>query len=317
MLEQQVTQEPRRLPDDSRIYLTYTGLETDLIFNRGIDLPEFASFPLLEHADGRALLAAAFQDQIAVARAGGCGCILESTTWVANRDRAAPLGYGADQLAEVNRRSMAFLAEQRDAAGYDPILLSANVGPRADAFSPEVTMTADEARAYHAEQIGWLAETEVDFIAGYTLANVPEAIGLAQAATDHHLSVAISFTVEVDGRLPSGTPFPEALAETDATTGGAVAYYMINCAHPDHIARAFGDADAHWSPRLQGLVVNASRCSHAELDEATELDAGDPPELGRAVAALTRAHTQLKVIGGCCGTDMRHLREIVRNLSPD
>src|SRR3712207_4511764 len=122
------------------------------------------------------------------------------------------------------------------------------------------------------------------------------------------MPVVISFTPEVDGRLPTGQPLGEAIEEVDTATGGVPAYYMINCAHPTHFDGAL-DGEA-WTERLRGLRANASRRSHAELDAAPDLDDGDPIELGAEYAALRRRHPWINVLGGCCGTDHRHIEQI-------
>ncbi|MEO0487024.1 MAG: homocysteine S-methyltransferase family protein [Pseudomonadota bacterium] len=292
--------------------LTYVGMETDLIFTQGIDLPGFASYPLLETEAGRARLAGYYQALIAVAREAGVGAILESPTWVANRDRAAPLGYGPEQLRALNVQAMDFLAQIRAATGYSPTLISANIGPRDDAYASEAQMSAEEAEAYHAEQIGALSEGPVDVVTAYTLAYEAEAVGIARAARAAGLPVVISFTCETDGRLPVGMTLAQAIASVDAATNSYPAYYMVNCAHPDHLDGAF--ADKPWMERVKGVVANASRCSHAELDAAEELDAGDAVELGAQLGAIRARFPHITVLGGCCGTDMTHITEIAAHL---
>ncbi len=287
------------------LFLAYTGMETDLLFTKGIDLPGFASYPLLETDQGRALLAQYLVDLIEVARRAGAGVILESPTWVANRDRGADIGYAPDILQERNRQSVRLMAGVRETHGDLPTVISANVGPRADAYSPSVQMSADDAEGYHGEQIGTLAETDVDLISGYTIAYAQEAIGIVRAAKRFGLPVIIAFTVETDGRLPTGQPLGAAIEAVDAATDGYASYFMINCAHPDHFAKVLSDAP--WMNRLKGIVANASRCSHAELDEADVLDDGDPQELGLQLAEIRRAYPDINVLGGCCGTDMRHM----------
>lgn len=298
------------------LYLVYTGMETDLLFNQGVDLPGFASYPLLESEQGRRRLRGYFTDLIHLGRQTGTGVILESPTWVANRDRAAELGYGPQQLATLNRQALALMAAVRDQVHETsapqkpdrPTLLSANIGPRQDAYAPEAQMTIAEAQDYHREQITALADSAVDLISGYTLAYPNEAAGMMLACREFGLPGIIAFTVETDGRLPTGASLPDAIKQVDDATEGYAAYYMINCAHPDHFASVLDGAP--WMDRLRGLVANASRCSHAELDEATSLDDGDPQELGQQLAALRQRFPQLAVLGGCCGTDMRHLRHI-------
>lgn len=296
----------RALPHQSDMYfMAWTGMETDLIFNRGIDLPGFASFPLLEKPETREMLIAYAREQVALARKHRCGTILESATWIANADRAADLGYTPRDLERVNRDAIALLVEVRGDA--DDVLVSANIGPRNDAYLPGETMSAAEAEDYHAAQIRSFVGTEVDVVSPYTFANAKEAIGVVNAARRVDLPCVVALTVETDGRLPSGQTVVDALAEIDAATDAAAAYFMINCAHPEHFAESLPETD-----RLGGVVVNASRCSHAELDGATELEDGDPDELGQQVSALMRQLPSMRVFGGCCGTDMRHLEAMAR-----
>lgn len=293
---------------NAKTLLAYGGMETDLIFNKGVDLPGFASYPLLEHEHGRTLLREYIQSMIAIARKTGVGVILESPTWVANRDRGAALGYTPDQLCQLNRDAIAMMAEERASAHDIIAVISANLGPREDAYAPQNQMSPKEAEQYHSEQIRAVADTQADVLSAYTLAYVAEAIGIIRAARQAALPVVISVTVETDGRLPTGQTLKSAIEEVDAATDSYAAYYMINCAHPDHFTEIL-DGRA-WMGRLQGIVANASRCSHAELDEATELDAGNPKELGQQLAAIQTAFPHINVLGGCCGTDMRHLEEI-------
>ena len=291
-------------------FLVWTGMETDLIFNRGIDVPGFAAFPLLENPETRALILEYYRAQIRLAAEFGTGTILESTTWMANPDRAAPLGYGADGLAAINRDAIALMAEARAAEPLAAVVISANVGPRGDGYDGGSAMPIPQAEAYHRAQIAALADTDVDVISAYTMTSQTEASGIVRACAGFGLPVVVAFTVETDGRLPDGQPLADAIAETDAATGGSAAYFMVNCAHPDHFTDVLGG-----SHRLKGIVVNASRCSHAELDEAETLDDGNPEELGAQIAALARAFPAISVVGGCCGTDLRHLREMAQAIT--
>ncbi|MEP0210995.1 MAG: homocysteine S-methyltransferase family protein [Paracoccaceae bacterium] len=290
------------------VFLTYTGMETDLLFTQGVDLPGFATFPLLDTDDGRALLNKYLCDLIGIARTAGLGVILESHTWVANRDRGAEIGFSPEALKDKNLQSIAFLVAARESYGDLPTLISANVGPRSDAYAPAKQMTSDEAEQYHAEQIGTLATTKADLISGYTLAYPEEAIGMVRAAQRVRLPVVIAFTVETDGCLPTGLSLGEAIAAVDNATDSYASYFMINCAHPDHFGQIL--TDAPWMARLKGIVANASRCSHAELDNADILDDGNPKELGQQLADIYAMHPNINILGGCCGTDMRHLGAI-------
>lgn len=294
------------------IFLAYAGMETDLIFNKGVDLPGFASYPLLETEDGRKTLASYLREVIKVGEANKTGVILESPTWVANRDRGEALGYAPERLLELNKQAVSLMSEVRANAGDLPTVLSANIGPRDDAYAPADQMSADQAEAYHLEQVAALADTDADLISGYTVAYPAEAIGMVLAAKHFSLPVIISFTVETDGKLPTGSTLKEAIEEVDAATDGYAIYFMINCAHPDHFVGIL--TDEPWMQRLKGIVANASRCSHAELDNAEELDDGDPIELGQQLADVCKRFPQINIVGGCCGTDMRHISQIAKSV---
>ncbi|MBI1238492.1 MAG: homocysteine S-methyltransferase [Alphaproteobacteria bacterium] len=292
-------------------FLTDSGLETTLVFEDAMDLPCFASFPLLETEAGRARLRRYYQQHIEIARANGAGFVLEAPTWRASADWGAKLGYDAAALDRVNRDAIDFLRALRDdpANAGVPMVISANVGPQGDAYSPATQLSADAAERYHTPQMRIFAETEADMVAAFTLTYVEEAIGIARAAKKAGLPCAISFTTETDGRLPSGQLLGEAIVQVDEETNAAPAYFMVNCAHPVHFAHAI-DRKAPWAQRIAGLRANASTKSHAELDEATALDPGDPADLGARYRVLLEALPRLAVLGGCCGTDHRHVEAI-------
>ena len=301
-----------RLPQMGRdTFLTDGGLETDLIFNRGIDLPEFASFDLLKDEEGKGALRAYFEPYVALARESGRGFILESPTWRANPRWAEKIGYSLDDLDRMNREAIALLAQIRDAAGAGPpIVISGCVGPGDDGYSPERVLSASEAQAYHSRQIETFAGTQADMVTAITMTYAEEGIGVALAARECDMPSAISLTVETDGRLPSGQALGEAIDQIEFESGEAPAYYMVNCAHPTHFDSALSALSEAQRGRIRGIRANASRLSHAELDEATELDDGDPPDLGSRYADLRSSLPNLGVLGGCCGTDVRHVRAI-------
>ena len=294
-----------------RLFTTDGGLETTLIFHDGIELPAFAAFDMFSRPGGRERLLAYYDRYAALAHARGLGFILESPTWRANRDWGAQIGYDADALAASNRAAIELMRELRDR--YDgpdtPMVISGDIGPRGDGYQIGRKMSAAQAADYHGEQIRTFAATEADFVSAMTINYVEEAIGLVRAASEAGMPIVISFTVETDGRLPSGQELREAIETVDGTASVAPVYYMINCAHPTHFERLFGAGEA-WTRRIKGLRANASRRSHAELDNAPNLDDGNPAELGRQFAALRRACPGLNVVGGCCGTDFRHVQAI-------
>lgn len=297
------------LPQLDRFFLTDAGLETDILFNKGIDLPLFSSATLFTSDEGVDALEAYYRGFLDLARAKGTGLILESATWRASPDWAEPLGYSLAELDGLNGAAIELLRGLRAEYADVPIVISGCLGPRGDGYDPGKIMSADEAQAYHAHQAGVLAAAGVDMLAAITMTNVPEAVGVTNAARALGLPVAISFTVETDGALPTGDALGDAIAAVDAATGSYPAYYMINCAHPTHFDAVLDDGAA-WTARIGGVRANASCLSHAELDVMTELDIGDPADLAARHRALVDRFPRIKVLGGCCGTDLRHVTAI-------
>lgn len=289
--------------------LTDSGLETWLVFHRGVDLPDFAAFPLLDDPAGRELLAEYFRDHARIAVQAGTGIVLETPTWRANADWGARQGYDAAALDRVNRDAVAFVRDVVSEFDGVEIVVSGNIGPRGDGYNPAELLAPDEAASYHRAQIESFKAAGADRVTMLTATHAGEAIGVVQAASSADMPVVVAFTVETDGRLPSGQALHEAVAEVDEATGGAALQFGVNCAHPDHFTSAL-EVDSPAISRIGLMRANASRASHAELDEAEELDDGDPVELAGQYAALRRAHPHLEVLGGCCGTDVRHVEAI-------
>jgi len=295
------------------LFITDGGIETTLIFHQGLDLPAFAAFALLRDEEGTDELRSYYAPYLELAREQGVGFVLESPTWRASPRWAAELGIDEDELDALNRKAIALMDELRGKGGA-PVVISGCIGPQDDGYNPTTKLTAPAAQDYHATQIATFRDTAADMVTAMTLTYADEAIGLARAARAAALPVVISFTLETDGRLPSGQGLGDAIAQVDDATDEAPAYYMINCAHPTHFEAVLETEDA-WPARIRGLRANASTKSHAELDEAEELDEGDPVDLGARHAALRERLPKLNVLGGCCGTDHRHVREITRALA--
>ncbi|GAB3082886.1 homocysteine S-methyltransferase family protein [Pedococcus soli] len=311
---QQRTREPVDASDGpvyrGRVRLTDGGLETSLIFHQGLDLPDFAAFPLLDDEQGRAALRTYWAPYLELARGTGAHFLVDTVTWRANPDWGTRLGYDEAALREVNTEAVQFareLAVQLPSASVNGVL-----GPRGDGYVVGHEMTVEGAQSYHRPQVAVLAEAGADQVALLTVTYVAEAVGFVRAARDVGIPAVVSFTVETDGRLPGGVGLREAVEVVDHETDGSATGFMVNCAHPDHVAPALDDGD--WVGRLVGFRGNASRMSHAELDAAEELDAGDPDELGRAYAALLQRMPAVDVVGGCCGTDDRHVRAIAASV---
>lgn len=289
--------------------ITDGGLETQLVFQDGMELPEFASFPLLFDAAGRERLSRYLDDYVAIAQRHGVALLAESCTWRASADWVEKLGYGRDQVQGINRQAIDLMARYREQQAGLTMIISGCLGPRGDGYQVEEVMSVEQASDYHRGQIDAFAASDADIVSALTMNNTPEAIGVALAAKEAQMPCAISFTVETDGCLPSGQPLGEAVQEVDDSTEQAPAYYMLNCAHPVHFANLFTEP-ADWHKRFRGIRANASMKSHAELDEMTQLDSGDPADLGQRMQAIGSGRSKFNIMGGCCGTDHRHIAAI-------
>lgn len=299
-----------------QVFITDGGLETVMVFLEGIELPEFAAYHLLRTPAGEDRLRSYYRPYLAIAREHGAGFLLETPTWRANRDWGAKLGDDPAALRELNRRAVDLALELREELGDEdlPVVISGQLGPRGDGYEPDHAMSAAEAADYHAEQVNQFAATAVDMVSALTMNYVAEAVGIVRAATAANIPVCISFTVETDGRLPTGESLRHAIDRVDELTDEGPAYYQINCAHPTHFESEL-KGEGRWLQRIRGLRSNASSMSHAELDNSEILDDGDPEEFGLQAANLRQRLPQLTVLGGCCGTDHRHIGEICRRLT--
>ncbi len=297
------------LVEGRRPFITDGGMETTLIFLEGIDLPQFAAFPLLDDAAGRSALAGYYRPYLDIAERDGVGIVVDTPTYRASPDWARLVGYEGDALTAVQHRSVEFvraLCAERDGV---VTVLDGLIGQRGDGYVVKNAMSTSEAADYHMPQIRAFGEAGVDMVLAATMGYVEEAIGIAEASALASVPVVVSFTVETDGRLPSGQSLGEAIQATDAATGSGPLYYMINCAHPSHFRHVLEDGGA-WVQRIGGIRANASRMSHAELDNAAALDRGEPDALASDYLALRPLLPGLRVVGGCCGTDHEHVSRI-------
>lgn len=299
------------------LFLTDGGIETTLIFHEGLVLPDFAAFHLLKTAEGEGALRNYFQTYAQIARRFGAGLILESATWRASADWGTRLGYSREELAEANLKGIRLLEEVRLASETEqtPFVISGCLGPRGDGYVPHSAMSERGAEDYHREQIEVFADSAADMVCAITMNYAEEAIGIVRAARAAQMPVAISFTVETDGKLPTGQNLRAAVEQVDEATSDYPLYYMINCAHPTHFERVF-DEGGSWLDRIRGLRANASDKSHAELNDSLELDTGNPVELATQYAKLKKRLSHLNVMGGCCGTDHRHVEQIAEACAP-
>lgn len=301
---------------DGRLFLSDGGMETALIFLQGVDLPQFASFVLLESESGRAELVKYYEKFLPIARSKNVGFVLDTATWRASLDWGEVLGFDADRLTAVNVAAVDLVAGLRDRweTPETPIVLNGAIGPRGDGYKAG-RMDVAEAQDYHAFQVEIFAGTQVDMISAITMNTVNEAVGIALAARAAGMPCVVSFTVETDGKLVDGTSLRAAIEATEEATGASPAYYMVNCAHPTHFEQALA-RDEDWVKRIRGVRANASAKSHAELDDSDTLDIGDIAGLSGHYKSLTRNFPSMRVLGGCCGTDHRHLAAISEAVAP-
>lgn len=299
------------------LYIADGGIETTLIFHEGLELPDFAAFHLLKTPEGEAALRKYFRTYAEIAKRFGTGLILESATWRANADWGTQLGYMPEALVDANSRAIHLLEEIRDEyeTNQTPVVISGCLGPRGDGYVPARAMSDQEAETYHQAQVETLAGSAADMVCAMTMNYVAEALGIVRAAQQVDMPVAISFTVETDGNLPTGQSLKTAIEQVDDATSGYPCYYMINCAHPTHFDHVVAKGGL-WLDRIRGFRANASHKSHEELSESTELDSGNPVELGAQYARLKERLARLNVMGGCCGTDHRHVEQIAEACSP-
>jgi S-methylmethionine-dependent homocysteine/selenocysteine methylase len=291
-------------------FITDGGLETTLIFHHHIDLPHFAAFDLYSREGGQEILKAYYEDYIHIAKKHNRGFILESATWRSNPNWGYKLGYEPEDLSRINKQSIEQLEDiRKEHQNGQPFVISGCMGPAGDGYSPAIMMSIAEAEQYHAPQVRDFSESGADMVSAQTMNYTEEAIGVVRAAKRFKIPVAISFTVETDGILPSGETLQMAIEKVDEATEKYTAYYMINCAHPEHFKSIFVSQE-HWQKRIRGIRANASDKSHKELDNSNTLDAGDKRKLANGIREIQSYLPELNILGGCCGTDHTHVEAL-------
>lgn len=296
-----------RITGSERPWLTDGGIETSLIFEDGFDLPLFAAYVLYETPEGRAALSRYAERYLRLASRSAPGFLLGTATWRANMGWAGQLGHDEAAVRRINAEAVALARSARAQWEREdfPILVDGIIGPAGDGYAAGRPLAPAEAEALHRPQVEALAGAGADLVTVLTMTQPGEAAGVARAARAAGIPAVISFTVETDGTIPDGTALATAIDAVDDAAGDAVLWYGVNCAYPTHFRHRLDGGT--WTRRIGLIRANASAKSHAELDEATELDEGDPVAFGVLHGDLARALPGLRVIGGCCGTDHRHV----------
>lgn len=288
--------------------LADAGLETVLVFEDGIDLPQFAAFPLVDSDEGRATLKRYYTPFLELARDRGVPLVLSVPTWRANPDWGTLLGYDGEALAAANRRAVAFMEELHNEFAGAEVVIDGCIGPRSDAYAPTLVMDAGDAHACHAFQIETLASAGCEQVTALTLTYSDEAIGIVRAAKAAGIPVVVGFTVETDGRLPSGESLADAIATVDDATDGGGARLHDQLRAPDALRGGSARGRVAYSDHR-----SSRECVHPQPCRARRgggAPVGDPDDLAARYVAWRGDLPGLEVLGGCCGTDIRHVTAI-------
>ena len=305
---------PPRL--DNKFYLTEGGSETEIMYKWGFELPEFEMYPLLDNPQADEIIRNMFRRYFEVAAQHDTGMLLNGHDYRASPDWGAKLGYSPEALRNMQHRVIDFLDGMRAeyADRVSDVYIAACIGPRGDAYGSGGEITADEAEDYHSVQLKNLDGTAADMAVAATFNNVPEAIGVIRAANGAGRPIGVSLTLTPEGRLRSGPGLGEAIETIDEATDGGAAWFGTNCSHPLEFEPALAE-QGPWLDRLRYIRPNAARMDKIALCSLGHLEDGDPVELGGQMGEVARRLPRADIIGGCCGTDERHLSEIARNVN--
>lgn len=296
-------------------FLTDGGIETRLIYEFGIDLPDFASFLALFDDRGRAALREIYRGYLAVAAEFRMPMLVGAPTWRAHPECLRRFGFAkADDLRRVNAEAVAFLQDLRRETRTETLVHIAGViGPRRDGYRAEDAPALDEARAYHEAQAQALAGLGVDLLYAPTFPSRDELAGVAQAMARTGLAYALAPVIDPKGRLLDGHSFAEAVRLVDESTDPKPLYFLAGCVHPSTFLAAAAEGGDRTMPRmpgrLAGIKANASPLPPEELDRLGHLDADAPAVLAQEILAARRRYG-LRILGGCCGTNDRHIRAL-------
>lgn len=309
----------RTLPQltSSKLFLTEAGIETTLIYRKNINLPSFSTLPLLSTEEGTENLLSIYQDYINTALTHSTGIVLETRTWRGSPAWASKLGLSTSQVLNLNRAAVTILRDLRHGAETPstPIVISGTLGTLQDAYQDSTgTVSITLAQENYRSQVHVLAQEGVDMLSIMTVTNLNEAIAAVTVAREFNLPIHVSFSIETNGRLQGGRTVDDVIREVDHLTESYTTYFGVNCAHPRHIMAALQGVSKEVRSRIGSIRGNASLKSHQELDNTLVLDRGDVSVYVGEFDGLLNILPELKVVGGCCGTDEEHLDALARRV---
>jgi S-methylmethionine-dependent homocysteine/selenocysteine methylase len=303
---------PKQRPN--KLFLTEAGIETELMYKWGFEIPHFAMFALLENDQIVSTLRGMYRSYLDVAAKHEMSFLMGGFDYRASPDWAELLGYGPEALKEANLRCLDFHRQMgaEYASDVPEAVTMGCVGPRGDAYQLNRTISEAEAEDYHSVQLTTLRDAKVPLVYAATFNNIPEAVGVVRAARRLGLPIALSFSLDSNSKLKSGPSVKEAIEAVDEATDRAPEFYAINCSHPVEFEPALEPGS--WIERLRNLRPNASKMEKIALCKLGHLEEGDPIELGQLMGQLAKRYPHMDIWGGCCGTGEVHLEEIARNV---
>jgi len=272
---------------------------------------------LIYESTGRAQLERLYREYIDIGKVADVPFIICTPTRRATPERLANAGF--EKQTDVNGDCVRFLSTIR--GSYGPyakrIFIGGLMGCRGDAYNPSGALNIEDAASFHERQACLLSDAGVDFLMAATQPAAGEALGIARAMAGTGLAHIVSFIVRQTGALLDGTPLHEAIAMIDARVNPTPLGYMVNCVHPAVVKTALTktvESSPSIHDRIVGLQGNTSTKSPEALGNLDHVDAADSPEeFADAVVDVYRRFG-VKILGGCCGTDGRHIRAIARCL---
>ncbi len=261
---------------------------------------------------GKPLLEKIYREYLDIAESSDLPIMLLTPTWRTNSDRTKIADI---DMKTINTDAFLFVDTIRKSYGNfsEKIFIGGLTGCRGDAYKPEEALSENEAYHFHKEQMQILADAGVDFLFASTLPALTEAIGIAKAMSETEKDYVISFVIRDNGKLLDGTLLTDAIKIIDDSISTPPLFYLTNCIHPDVLHKSFinlKDEDDIIKKRLFGIQANASSKSPEELDTLENLDADSPANWASGMVDLNKKYN-LKILGGCCGTDARFISSIV------